>query len=140
MNTAILSQVGQSAGIGFTVPINAIKRILRPLIDEGRVVRADLGLSRIYRTNARAARPGRGRRRAGRAAPGSGRSRRGGPATARCWSPSRADLIVAIDGKPVKTYEDLLNEVEAHAPGDLVQLQVIRGGKALDLPVTLGRS
>ena len=30
MNTAILSQVGQSAGISFAVPINAIKRILRP--------------------------------------------------------------------------------------------------------------
>ena len=31
MNTAILSQVGQSAGISFAVPINAITRILRPL-------------------------------------------------------------------------------------------------------------
>ena len=50
MNTAIISQVGQSAGISFAVPVNAIKRILRPLIEEGRVVRADLGLSRVYRT------------------------------------------------------------------------------------------
>ena len=50
MNTAILSQVGQSAGISFTVPINAIKRILRPLIENGRVIRADLGLTRVYRT------------------------------------------------------------------------------------------
>ena len=41
MNTAIISQVGQSAGISFAVPINSIVRILKPLIEDGRVTRAD---------------------------------------------------------------------------------------------------
>src|SRR5271165_2575897 len=50
MNTAIISQVGQSAGISFAVPINAITRILRPLIENGRVIRADLGIS-VYATD-----------------------------------------------------------------------------------------
>ena len=51
MNTAILSQVGQSAGISFAVPINAIARILKPLIEHGRVIRADLGVTRVFTTN-----------------------------------------------------------------------------------------
>ena len=49
MNTAIVSQVGQSAGISFAVPINGIARILDQLIRNGRVIRADLGISRFYR-------------------------------------------------------------------------------------------
>ena len=36
MNTAIVSNVGQSAGISFAVPINAIVRILPQLIENGR--------------------------------------------------------------------------------------------------------
>ena len=50
MNTAIVSQVGQSAGISFAVPINSITRILGQLIENGRVIRADLGITRVYST------------------------------------------------------------------------------------------
>ena len=139
MNTAILSQVGQSAGIGFSVPVNAIKRILRPLIDEGRVVRADLGLARVYRTPqgllVLVLADGGPAERAG-LRPIRMRRTRYGPVIV----PESADLIVAIDGKPVKTYEDLLTEVEAHAPGATVVVRVIREGKPIDVPVTLGRS
>lgn len=143
MNTAILSQVGQSAGIGFTVPINSIKRILRPLIEEGRVVRADLGLSRIYRTpqgllvlavveDGPADRAG--------LRPIQFRRYRYGKFVETRPDPESADLIVAIDGKPVKTYEDLLTEVEAHAPGEKVVVTVIRKGHEAEVAVTLGRS
>jgi S1-C subfamily serine protease len=139
MNTAIISQVGQSAGISFAVPINAIKRILRPLIDEGRVVRADLGLSRVYRTSqgllVLGVVEGGPAERAG-LRPIQARRTRFGPVIV----PDSADLIVAIDGKPVKTYEDLLTEVEAHAPGEAVTLKLIRDGKAVDVVVKLGRS
>ena len=139
MNTAIISQVGQSAGISFAVPINSIKRILRPLIEEGRVVRADLGLSRVYRTQqgllVLGVVDGGPAERAG-LRPIQARRTRYGPVIV----PESADLIVAIDGKPVKTHEDLLTEVEAHAPGDSVVVKVIRDGKAVDVPVKLGRS
>ena len=139
MNTAILSQVGQSAGIGFTVPINAIKRILRPLIEEGRVVRADLGLSRVYRTPQGllilGVAEGGPAERAGLRPIQARRTRYGAVLV-----PESADLIVAIDGKPVKTYEDLLIEVEAHAPGDDVAVKVVRGGKPAEVKVRLGRT
>jgi S1-C subfamily serine protease len=139
MNTAIISQVGQSAGISFAVPVNSIKRILRPLIEEGRVVRADLGLSRVYRTT-------QGLLILGLAEDGPAERAGLRPIQARRTRfgsvivPESADLIVAIDGKPVKTYEDLLTEVEAHAPGETVVVKVVRNGKKVDVKVTLGRS
>lgn len=43
INSAILSQSGDSAGIGFAVPINQIKRILPELIATGKVLRPDFG-------------------------------------------------------------------------------------------------
>jgi S1-C subfamily serine protease len=43
INTAILSQSGDSAGVGFAVPINSIKRILPELIATGKVRRPRMG-------------------------------------------------------------------------------------------------
>jgi len=43
INTAILSQSGDSAGIGFAVPINQIKRVLPELIATGKVLRPRIG-------------------------------------------------------------------------------------------------
>jgi PDZ domain-containing protein len=50
------------------------------------------------------------------------------------------DVIVAVDGKPVKSVDDLLNEVESHAPGESVTVTVLRGGREVEVPVTLGQS
>ena len=44
INTAILSQSGDSAGIGFAIPINKVKRILPELIATGKVLRVELGI------------------------------------------------------------------------------------------------
>lgn len=43
INTAILSQSGDSAGVGFAVPINTIKRILPELLSTGRVRHVQMG-------------------------------------------------------------------------------------------------
>ncbi len=43
INTAILSQSGDSAGVGFAVPINSIRRIIPELLATGKVSRAYLG-------------------------------------------------------------------------------------------------
>jgi S1-C subfamily serine protease len=143
MNTAILSQVGQSAGIGFAVPIGAIKRILRPLIEQGKVIRADLGLTRVYRTREGLLILGvveGGAAERGGLRPIQVRRVRYGSFITSKLDPESADLIVAIDGKPLQTYDELLNEVEAHAPGEEVVVSVIRGGKTVDVRVTLGRT
>jgi S1-C subfamily serine protease len=63
-----------------------------------------------------------------------------GNALYRRIDPSSADVIVAIDGIRVQSFEDLLTEVEAHAPGDVVKVTVLRGGKLMDISVRLGQS
>ncbi len=143
MNTAILSQVGQSAGISFAVPIGAVTRILRSLLEHGRVIRADIGLTRLYRhgdgllvlgvtEDGPADRAG--------IRPIGVKLVRTGFGVIRRLDPETADVIVAVDGKPVKSVDDLLNEVEAHAPGESVSVTVLRGGRKVDLEVTLGQS
>ena len=144
MNTAIVSNVGQSAGISFAVPINAISRILGQLIENGRVIRADLGVTRVYATGegllvmalvegGPAERAGvmAARVRVERLAPGF---------VSRSIDPDTADLIVAVDHKRVRTVEELLTEVEKHKPGETIRLTVVRDGKPLDVPVVLGKS
>ncbi|MDB5351231.1 MAG: trypsin-like serine protease with C-terminal domain [Planctomycetota bacterium] len=142
ITTAILSPVGQSAGIGFAVPINTIKRILKPLIERGRVVRADLGLKQVYPTDQGLyivdLVEGGPADRAG-LKPLEIVIERFGRYTRRRPDPDSADRIVAIDGKPVRTVEDLLNEIEAHSPGEVVKVRVVREGKARDVDVTLGQ-
>ena len=144
MNTAIISQVGQSAGISFAVPINAITRILNQLIENGRVIRADLGITRVYATGEGLLVLATGRGRPGRAGgdpadPGEGRALRPG-FVRRYLDPDSADLIVAIEHKRVKTVDELLTEVEKHQPGETIRVTVVRDGKPMDIPVQLGQS
>jgi S1-C subfamily serine protease len=143
VNTAIVSEVGQSAGISFAVPINAITRILKSLIENGRVVRADLGLVRVYKTDegllVLEVVEGGPSDRAG-IQPIHLKTIRTRFGTYRQLDPESADTIIAINGKPVTSVDDLLTEVEAHAPGDAVVITVLRHGKAVDVPVVLGKS
>jgi 2-alkenal reductase len=48
------------------------------------------------------------------------------------------DVITAVDGKAVETMEDLSSAVKAQKPGDKVELNVLRDGKAITVIVTLG--
>jgi S1-C subfamily serine protease len=63
-----------------------------------------------------------------------------GAALVRRLDPESADLLVAINGKRVRNVEELLTEVESHSPGEQVTVTVLRGGRKVDIPVTLGQS
>ncbi len=143
MNTAILSQVGQSAGISFAVPINGIARILKPLIEHGRVIRADLGITRVFATSKGLLVLGLvedGPAEHAGIRPIRTKVMRYGGMLVRRLDPESADLIVAIDGKRVATVEEMLTEVESHAPGQVATVTVYRDGQLLDVPVVLGQS
>ncbi len=144
MNTAIVSQVGQSAGISFAVPINGIRRILDQLIRDGHVTRADLGIARFLATGkgllvvslvkgGPADRAGiQGVKvRVEQIAPGFLR---------RSIDPDAADLIVAVEHVRVRTLEELLTEIEKHQPGETVRITVVRNGEPMDVSVQLGQS
>ncbi|WP_422925119.1 S1C family serine protease [Singulisphaera sp. PoT] len=143
MNTAIISQVGQSAGISFAVPISAIKRIIKPLIEHGRVIRADLGITRVFSTNDGLVVLGvseNGPAEQAGVQPIQMKIVRWGSAFVRRLDPESADIIVAVDGKRVHNVDELLTEVESHAPGEVVKLNVVRNGRKVDIPVKLGQS
>jgi S1-C subfamily serine protease len=49
------------------------------------------------------------------------------------------DIIVAVDGDPISSIEELRDEISARKPGDKVRLRIFRGGKKTSVTVTLGR-
>src|SRR5258708_34860554 len=110
MNTAIISQVGQSAGISFAVPINSVLRILKPLIEYGRVIRADLGVTRVFTTSEGLlvlAVADEGPAASAGIRPIRTRIVRYGATLAQRLDPETADMIVAIDGKRVRNVDEL---------------------------------
>lgn len=144
MNTAIASRTGESAGVGFAIPVNTIARVVPELMRNGRVIRPEIGIGRTYQTErgllVATLVPGGAAERAGLRGFRVVRQRRQeGPFVyeKQYIDRSKADLIVAIDGQPIQTLDDLLSVVESKRPGDTVVLGVVREGKRLDVPVKL---
>ena len=145
MNTMIASETGQSAGVGFAIPINAIARVIPELIEHGRVVRAHIGIASVYPTgeglliteliqDGAAERAGlKGPRLVVR------ETRQGPFGVSRYvyYDRSAADLIIAVDAHPVRTRDDLLDVVESKKPGERVTVTVLRDGRRADVPVVL---
>ena len=48
------------------------------------------------------------------------------------------DVIVSVDGQPVKTSNELTEAIASRREGDTVKLEIVRGGKKQTLSVTLG--
>lgn len=144
MNTAIYSRTGQSAGISFAVPINAVKRILKPLIEDGQVVRADLGVSSVMIVEQGLlvvnVAPDGPADRAGIRPLRFVEERLNNFLVRRRPDTESADIIVAVDDKPVKTTDQMLTAVEERKPGDRAKVTVLRGGELVDLLVILGKT
>ena len=144
MNTAIASRTGQSAGVGFAIPVGTLARIVPQLIQRGRVIRPDAGISRVYQSDAglvvATLNTGGPAERAGlRGFKVVREKRRQGPFMMEFERVDRAgaDLIVAVGGQAVRTADDFLSAVESKNPGDQVLITVQREGHRLDIPVVL---
>jgi S1-C subfamily serine protease len=149
INTMILSNVGQNAGIGFAIPINAAKAVLNDLVTLGRVRRPALGVSTIPVGPELAEQmglpvdfgllivkvlPGQAAERAGL---------RGGSERAYLGNIPimlGGDLIVAIDGENVQDQQDLAQVMNAHRAGDTVKVTVYRAKQKIEVSVTLGEA
>jgi S1-C subfamily serine protease len=144
INTAIASRTGESAGVGFAIPINTITRIVPQLIQNGRVRRSDSGIARVYQTERglliATLVPGGPAERAGLQGPRIKKEqKRQGPFVYeyRTIDRAAADMIVAVDGNPIKTADDFLEAVEAKQPGEQVVITVIRDGQPVQIPLRL---
>lgn len=145
MNTAIASKTGENTGVGFAMPSNMIGRIVPQLITTGRVVRPNVGILKVYETDAglliAAMEPGGPAEKAGLQGPQMGvHKKRQGPFVYeyKQMDRSAADLIVAVDSRPVRTGVQFLDAIEERRPGDQVVLTIVRNGREISVAVTLG--
>jgi S1-C subfamily serine protease len=139
INTAIYSPSGASAGIGFSVPVDTVRRVVPQLIKHGRYIRPALGIEVDEQLNQRlqALAGGQGvfvlRVQPGSAAAKAGLV--GVEVTGEGIVP--ADRIVAIDGQPVGDVAALLSRLDEKKVGDVVLLSVERGGQRREVRVEL---
>jgi S1-C subfamily serine protease len=145
MNTAIMSTHGDSAGVGFAIPVSTLKRIVPSLIQEGRIVRPTIGIARVYENNGGlmivSLVPGGPAEKAGlQGFSLAKKSFRQGPFRYEqtVVDPKTADMIKAADGEPVKNADDLLAIIERKRPGETVELVIERGGQKLTARILLG--
>ncbi len=129
VNTAIYSPSGASAGIGFAIPVNTVKKIVPQLIKHGHVVRPVIGVETA---------PDYWAQRLGvkgvpviRVTPGMPAYKVGIKGVKRNYRGELVlgDIIVGIDDKPLSNNDDLLTLLEEYRPGDQVTVQVLRNDK-----------
>jgi S1-C subfamily serine protease len=147
MNVAIATKTGQSAGLGFAIPINRIRQIVPQLIERGKVVRADIGIVAVKEMDKGLqiveVNKGGPSEKAGLQGWKSVRKRVShGPLAydVERLDPSSADIIVAIDGQPVESASAFVDKMDDHHPGERVVLTILRQGRQMQVPVTLGAS
>ena len=132
INSVIFSKTGQSGGLGFAIPSNEAKRVIEDLKRYGHVPRPWLGLMGERITPALAEYyqlP----------------TDKGvliynliqdGPADGSGIHPG--DVVTGMDGTNTQEPNDVERVLVKHKPKDLIRLKIRRGGKSLELPVTLG--
>ena len=149
INTMILSNVGQNAGIGFAIPINTAKAVLNDLMTLGRVRRPALGVRTVpvspeladsiglpvdYGLLIIGVVSGSAADQAGLRA-GSERAYLGNIPIML-----GGDLIVAIDGEKIQDQDDLTQMMNNHRAGDSVKVTIYRGKRKMDVDVSLGEA
>ncbi|WP_250458811.1 S1C family serine protease [Microbulbifer litoralis] len=137
VNTAIYSPSGASVGIGFAIPVDTVKKIVPELIAHGRLVRPVIGIQSA--PDQWASRYGFEGVAVLRAAPGTPAERAGlrGVYRTRGGGWQLGDIIVELDSKPVRNYDDLLNVLENHRAGDEISMGYLRDGQKRSTSVTL---
>jgi 2-alkenal reductase len=137
-----------NSGVGFSISINLVKRVAQGLIDSGKYdfpylgisSRSDMTLAEIEALGLKSyvgayvasVTPGGPADKAG--------IQGGSQATSLEGVQAGGDLIVAIDGQPVQTFDSLLSYLLTNkSPGDTVTLTVLRGDQKMDIPVVLGK-
>ena len=137
MNTAIYSRGGDSAGIGFAVPVDLVNSTVPRLLRVGETQPVDLGLTPAPdQWAARLAVQGV----IVREVEPNGPAARAGvlPARGDVFGNLSFDLIVAIDGEKVASASDYTQRLAEHKKGDTLELEVVRDGrKRLKLSVKL---
>ena len=137
VNTAIFSPSGSNAGIGFAVPVDTVNRVVPQLLRHGRVIRPGLGIHVADRGTAERfgvrgvliIRVQKGSAAEGAGLRGTGRNRAG--------SLVLGDVIVGVGEKSVTSRNDLLDALDEHKVGDVVEVHLMRDGTRMSVSVKL---
>jgi S1-C subfamily serine protease len=148
INAQIRTESGNGEGVGFAVPIDAARRSMAELIAKGKVEYSYIGIktenltpsiARHFHFRARygalvaEVKPGSPGDRAGL------QGARGEVFFDGDQVSEGGDVIVAIDGRRVRSADDVVRMVsEQLVPGDRVTFTVVRSGRRLQIPVVLG--
>ena len=129
INTAILTETSSYAGVGFAMPSNTVTQVYNQLIGpEHRVSRGSIGIEFSAQPN-----------------PAIARIYGSGVTVSNVVSGSPADqaglkigdTITSVDGKDVKSGDDLVADIASRKPGSKAKLVFIRNGKKEDATVTI---
>jgi putative serine protease PepD len=146
INTAIFSRTGESAGIGFAVPVNTLSRILPDLLEHGQVLRAWFGVQGqpLSRRLAEALRlPVEQGLLVAQVESGSSADQagiRGGQRRAFFGNVPLligGDVIVALGGQPVTSTVDIASILEDRRPGDMISVVYYRGEDRIEMEMRL---
>ncbi len=149
VNFAIESPVRASSGIGFAIPVSIVQRVVPALIENGKYEYAYLGIRGHSVTPELAEALDLPENVLGayvdEVVPGGPADKGGVKGGSQVVDVDGVqlhkggDIIIAIDGEPVRSFNDLVSYlVTKAAPGQEVTLTVLRDGKKMDLKVTLG--
>jgi S1-C subfamily serine protease len=137
VNTAIVSPSGSSAGLGFAVPVDTVKRVVPQLIARGKVARVGLGVSMV---------PAQWMRKWNldgamiwKVADGSAADKAGLRGVRRdlVGRIELGDIVVKADGKAIRDTDDLDRVLDGHEAGDVIELEVVRAKTLKQVTVQL---
>jgi 2-alkenal reductase len=137
VNTAIVSESGSSAGIGFAIPVDVVNRVVPHLIRDGRMPKPSIGLVAADQTSA--ARLGINGVVVLRTLPGFP-AEQAGLKGLESATGSLGDVIVAVNGAKIRSSEDLANGLETAGIGGSLDLTVERDGIKRTLRVNVAES
>jgi S1-C subfamily serine protease len=121
-------------GLGFAVSVDTVHEVVPQLIQNGRVIRPFIGISTVEITPGVAATNNLPRQ------DGLLIVQVGGGTPAMRAGLRAGDIIVAVEGQPVKTQRDLRSILYQRKPGDTLTLTIQRGSSQSDVQVRLGEA
>ena len=136
VNTAIYSPSGASSGIGFAVPVGEVNRVVPQIISKGKLLRPGLGIALANRRLTEEL--GLEGVMVLKVQPGSTAEKAGLRGTTQVREGLvLGDIIIAVNGKTVKDYDTLRDELERHEVGQSVTLTLMRDAATVEVQVAL---
>lgn len=129
LNTAILSKTGDSAGIGFAIPVNGISSVIPQLVKYGKVLRPKIGVifedteagAVILYVQPNSPADGAGLK-------GASRAVRRGIFGGYVVELSSADFLLEVNGRRVKNKAEAIEAIAKSDPNEEMILKIFRGG------------